>query len=402
VTVIKPEPISAKIRGIVSLATLLPRDAREQMRESLEHDRQPGEPVMSEQAIEFLSHYMLVSRAGWSLLQMPPFESLSRKHEQLEQEFMSGGPPMSPIYDSYSAIHTLAEVPVGIGSETPMTVLARLTANSIEHRSVHLLASQAASSHLDLYRAKDVNGVTAHIVHARSGAELAVHLTGPFLRRKDLFLGRVFQFHTGDYFIADSPYRLMASEAAWLGYFARVAPPDGDVKNRARAEPRKKHGGKERKNQTAPRSNSEALLLRHLRYGESPRFWPEFILNAYAGDRNGIVALAGIPDRPQTQPHHDDFDESTVEPDPAEIETALATALMTQLRRTLDEPIPMFRNKTLRQLARNPKSRPDAISWLREQERILRTNPQPIEVNLRPLWAELGLEYQGLEMEPTK
>jgi len=321
VSVIKPEPISAKIRGSVSLAVLLPRDARERMRERLELNREPGEPPMSEQATEFLSHYMLVFHAGWSLLQTLPFESLTRQHERLEAEFMSGGPPTSSIYDSYSAIHTLAEIPVGIGSETPMTVLARLTASSLEHRKVHLLASQVASSHLDLYRAKDVHEVTAQIVHVRSGAEIAVHLAGLFLRRNDLFLGRVFQFHTGEYFIVDSPYRLMASEADWLGYFDRVAAPDGDVKNRARTETGKKHGGKERKNQASPRSNSEAHLVRHLRHGESPRFWPEFITNAYAGHRNGIVALAGIPDRPETQPHHDDFDESTLEPEPAEIDS---------------------------------------------------------------------------------
>jgi len=315
VPVIKPEPISAKIRGSVALSTLLPSGASERMRERLERNREPGEPSMSEQASEFLSLYMLVFQAGWSLFQMPPFESLTRQHERLEDEFMSGGPPASPIYDSYSAIHTLAEIPVGIGSETPMTVLARLTASNLEHRRVHLLAARVASSYLDLYRAKEVNGATANIVHARSGAEIAVHLTGPFLRRKDLFLGRVFQFHTGEHFIADSPYRLMASEAAWIEYFARVAAPDGDVKSRARTEPGKKHGGKERKNQASPRSNAEAHLVRHLRHGQSPRFWPEFITNAYAGHRNGIVALAGIPDRPETQPHHDDFDESILEPE---------------------------------------------------------------------------------------
>jgi hypothetical protein len=283
-----------------------------------------------------------------------------------------------------------------------MTVLARLTASSLEHRKVHVLASQVASSHLDLYRAKDVDGVTAQIVNARSGVEIPVRLTGPFLRRKDLFLGRVFQFHTGEYFLADSPYRLMASEAAWLEYFDRVAAPDGEVKNRARTEPGKRPSGKERKNQASPRSNSEAQLVRHLRHGQSPRFWPEFITNAYAGHRNGIVALAGIPDRPETQPHHDDFDESTLAPEPAELETTLASELLRRLQHTLDEPIPMFGNKTLRQLARNPKSRPDAISWLREQERILRMNSRPIAVSLRPLWAELGLEYQGLDADPVK
>lgn len=41
----------------------------------------------------------------------------------------------------------------------------------------------------------------------------------------------------------------------------------------------------------------------------------------------------------------------------------------------------------LRQLARSVKSRPDAISWLREQERILKSNPQLGGLDLRPLWA---------------
>ena len=41
----------------------------------------------------------------------------------------------------------------------------------------------------------------------------------------------------------------------------------------------------------------------------------------------------------------------------------------------------MLKGKTLRQAARSAATRPDAISWLREQQRIL------------------GLEYQGLETD---
>lgn len=41
----------------------------------------------------------------------------------------------------------------------------------------------------------------------------------------------------------------------------------------------------------------------------------------------------------------------------------------------------------------------DAISWLREQERMLNTNPQFSGIDVRPLWAELGLEYQGLDTD---
>ena len=627
-SVTRPAPIYTKIRGSVPLTALLPRGELKRMRERLESDEKPGEYSMSEPAKEFLAHYMLVARAGWALLSTPPFASLARQHERLEDEFMSGGPPTSPIYDSYSSFHTLVEIPVGIGSETPMTVLARLTASNIEHRNVHLLATEVAASNLDLYRAQQVQGMDAQIVHVRSGSEIAVHLTGPFLVAGVLFLGRVCRLHTGAHFLADSPYLLLTSEAEWLAYFARIAGPEPNTTHQ-----QKKEFGKK----SAPKSDGEARLVRHLRQGEDYRYWPTFIMNAYAGERNGIVGLAGIPDRPETQPHHEDFDESTFEPDdlafadeisplerlrrrlyataesrgltqrlvelmrsgiedgfvlptaspylplfralccfgvptelgatlleehaasglaaadempviralqrgwfsmfevrrvhldrslevtdllcrkrleitersatrgvgvsdvlagwimidddgtcrleggllhlkqllasrvledvrairarlrgvdrdvsvvdrlaalvpdvilatqrwtatlagppddelprgsraqasseddalpvPSEIEAALTAQLLMQLRRTLDEPIPMFKGKTLRQLARNPKSRPDAISWLREQERILRASSRPIAVDLVPLWEELGLEYQGLGTDPVE
>jgi hypothetical protein len=55
-----------------------------------------------------------------------------------------------------------------------------------------------------------------------------------------------------------------------------------------------------------------------------------------------------------------------------------------------------FKGTTLRQVARGKATRRDAISWLREQQRIFQLNPQMKELELRPLWNELGLEYQGL------
>jgi hypothetical protein len=74
--------------------------------------------------------------------------------------------------------------------------------------------------------------------------------------------------------------------------------------------------------------------------------------------------------------------------------------VVAKIRATLDEPIAQFRNKTLRQLARGKASRADAVSWLREQERILKTNPQLTGIDLRPLWQELSLPYQGLDTDP--
>ena len=73
--------------------------------------------------------------------------------------------------------------------------------------------------------------------------------------------------------------------------------------------------------------------------------------------------------------------------------------LREQIQRNFDAPVPAFKGKTLRQLARG-RSRSDAVSWLREQERILKHNPQLQGFDMRPLWQDLGLEYQGPQADP--
>jgi hypothetical protein len=83
-----------------------------------------------------------------------------------------------------------------------------------------------------------------------------------------------------------------------------------------------------------------------------------------------------------------------------ELAAELHKVVLAKIRSTLDEAIPQFKGKTLRQLARSAKGRLDAISWLREQERMLRSNPQLAGLDMRPLWQELALQFQGLETDP--
>jgi hypothetical protein len=86
---------------------------------------------------------------------------------------------------------------------------------------------------------------------------------------------------------------------------------------------------------------------------------------------------------------------------PPEARARLHGLLLDQVRKRFDEPIPALGNQSLRQAASAPASRPDAVSWLREQERIFRFNPQMEGLDMRPLWRELGLEYQGLDTDPS-
>jgi hypothetical protein len=85
---------------------------------------------------------------------------------------------------------------------------------------------------------------------------------------------------------------------------------------------------------------------------------------------------------------------------PPEARAQIHGLLLDQVRKRFDDPIPALNNQSLRQAASRETSRADAVSWLREQERIFRFNPQMEGLDMRPLWRELGLEYQGLDTDP--
>ena len=84
---------------------------------------------------------------------------------------------------------------------------------------------------------------------------------------------------------------------------------------------------------------------------------------------------------------------------PADVAPQIHAMILQHIRGRLDEAIPMFKGKTLRQLARGKATRADAINWLREQERFLKHDPQMKSLDLRPVWRELGLEYQGMDTD---
>lgn len=320
------EPIAIQISKLVSMEALLPRDAVEQAR------RQGSKPEGSEQPLprdvdEFMAHYMAVVRAGWDLLGAPQFDRLSRLYAQIEEEFVPGGPPMSPVYDSYASQHILAEVPHGPANETPYSVLARLTSADPARERLSRLARALADSYMDLYRVTRAEDLSADLERVRGGEALSVRTTGPFLRTGDRVLARVLPFE-GHYFIADSPYLLAATEEQWLAYLERVcrresAAPHPDVSGGAKSaatrpklSPKQQARLRQQKKAAAHGSTPEALVVRHLKFGSSDRYWLDYIMNGYTGERRGIVRLAGVPDTPDTLPHHPNYD-----PEGAESET---------------------------------------------------------------------------------
>lgn len=310
-TVTTLAPIAAQLARSVSLDALFPRGAIDDaLRDHREIGSQPGEAELSEELTAFFGHYLVVVRAGAQLLGAKAFDSLARFHEEVEDEYMPGGPPHSPIYDSFSMQFVLGSVRQGIGNETPYSVLARLLQRDPSRARLQAMAQTLADARFELYRVTSTGGHRATIEPVRGGTALSVRLTGPFLRPGDFGLMRVLSFDN-EHFIADSPYLLKASEQDWLDHLARVVVQQQALGATSASQKASKLSSKEqarrrqRDKAKADRNEPEEIIKRYLQFGLSSRYWFDYVMDA--GERCGIVLLAGVPDQPEHLPHSAEY-----------------------------------------------------------------------------------------------
>ena len=151
--VIRFAPIAAQLARSVSLDDLFPFAAVEDvLRDHRENTSQSNEPKLPDDVLPFFGHYCAVTRAAVQLLGAPAFGALARFHDQVEDEYMPGGPPQSPVYDSFAIQFVLSAVPQGIANETPYSVLARLLLRDPSRARLQSMAQSLADSRFDLYR----------------------------------------------------------------------------------------------------------------------------------------------------------------------------------------------------------------------------------------------------------
>jgi hypothetical protein len=318
-TVTTLAPIAAQLARAVSLEALFPRGAIEAVLRDHRSGAPSGEAELPEEVKAFFGHYCVVVRAAAQLLGAPAFDSLARFHDEVAEEYMPGGPPQSPVYDSFSMQFVLGSVPQGIGNETPYSVLARLLQRDPSRARLQSMAQSLADARFELYRVRSTSDHRADIEPVRGGTALSVRLTGPFLRPGDFGLLRVLSFDN-EHFIADSPYLLRASEQDWLGHVARIVaqqqvPGTISAQHKASKLSSKEQAKRRQKEKAkAARNEPEEIIKRYLQFGLSARYWFDYVMDAYAGERRGIVFLAGVPDRPELLPHSTEY-QGAPEPD---------------------------------------------------------------------------------------
>jgi len=358
-TVTSLAPSAAQLARSVSLDALFPRGAIEAvLRDHREKGQEPGEAELPEEVKPFFGHYCVVVRAAAQLLGAPAFDSLARFYDDVEEEYMPGGPPQSPVYDSFAMQFVLGSVRRGLGNETPYSVLARLLKRDPSRARLQSMAQSLADARFELYRVKSTGDHRAEIEPVRGGRAIGVRLTGPFLCPGDFGLMRVLSFDN-EHFIADSPYLLKASEEDWLDHLARIvvqqqAPGTTSAPQKASKLSSKEQARKRQRDKAkAVRNEPEEVLKRYLQFGLSDRYWFDYVMDAYAGERRGIVFLAGVPDRPELLPHSAEYrgaPEPDLPPQLAFRQTLLRTAVkeglldlaLRELRRLADGAEPQL------------------------------------------------------------
>jgi hypothetical protein len=265
------------------------------------------EPPLPEDVRRFMWHFRALVRAAYNLIGGPQLERLSRLYDRIGQDFKPSGPPESPVYESYVVHHVLSDVPVGLSRETPYSVLARLIQEDPARAAYLELARSLADAHQDLYRVRAVQGTHAELERLRDRSVLSVRTISDFLQPEDRLLARLTSFE-GVSYLADAPYLLQAPDDQWLAYLQRITERAAAAANAAaaarlerpaklaRLTPKQRARLRQQRQRAEQAQTAEAALLRHLKFGSSQRFWLEFIVEHYAGQRDGIAYLAGVPE----------------------------------------------------------------------------------------------------------
>lgn len=340
------EPIALQIAQQISLEVLLPGDVLEQMQraqearergeldpdqldsddfdadgdlasddtleeqdpaqsEPAQQHEQLREPRLPDDVRRFMWHFRALVRAAYNLIGGPQLERLSRLHDRIAQDFKPSGPPESPVYESYAVHYVLSDVAVGLARETPYSVLARLLQDDPARAAFLPLARSMADSHQDVYRVLAVQGTHAELERLRDGGTLSVLTVSDFLQPGDRLLARLVSFE-GATFLADAPYLLQASDEQWRSYLQGIteqAAATAAAAAAARLErpaklarlTPKQRARLRQQRQRAEQAAPDAALSWHLKFGSSERFWLDFIVDHYAGQREGIAYLAGVP-----------------------------------------------------------------------------------------------------------
>jgi hypothetical protein len=188
---------------------------------------------------------------------------------------------MSPVSTSFFVCWSTYDLGIGARHETLGDVILAVAAECVTHTVLLTLMRALQDSRMGIYRLKEQDGARVRLQDlARGQPCTAVCPSGYAGRIGELWYTRVLPppLSGTEHVVFTSPYVLIApDETHWLSYLDRVT------------------------SKTSAGTREEALE-QHFKWGPNPRYWPEFVVEAYSRHESGAIFLHGLPDVAESRP----------------------------------------------------------------------------------------------------
>lgn len=215
--------------------------------------------------------------------QYPEMRAWTETVAAAEDEYMPSGPPMSPLTQSFFWTWALYDLPIGDSDDTMAS--CQMDANDfLQFNEYQLLAMRnLAASRMGIYEHVGFVDQFVKLKELITNEEFVCLCAAGYRGcAGELWYVRLLSspepqlapFHL----VFTTPYVLTeASKADWTSYLQRAL--------------------------AAFAGGRSDALYRLLKYGPQPRFWHEFVFQAYHHHQSDAIFLAGIPDLKGTLPH---------------------------------------------------------------------------------------------------
>lgn len=193
-----------------------------------------------------------------------------------EDEYMPGGPPLSPLTNSYFASWAFFDVRFGSDRETIGSCLVDLAETLGIDPFVTEAVRRLRDSRMGVYEHRGCVGGRTRLRDLVTGEEFGCYVPAGYRgQARELWYARCcpplddrFDYHV----VFTTPYVLTeTSKSDWTAYLKRSI-------------------------LQAKESDGPAALHDFLKYGHNPRSWSEYIFLAYHHHRPDAIFLAGLPD----------------------------------------------------------------------------------------------------------
>ena len=218
-----------------------------------------------------------------AVTQLEEMDRISNVINAADEAYMPGGPPMSPVTLSMFNSWSFFDCGVGIERETIGSVVLELGSKMGLPAEFAGVAQKWQDSRFGLYMLEQPAGETAQLRELVTGTRIeAVNPTSYEGTESNIWYVRVLPPPVPkltDHVIVTTPYEIMAPRTeGWLRFLERTLP-------------------------KTKLSDTRKAYEHLMKWGLSPTYWLEYVLEAYLNDDPEGIRLMGLPDIAQSRPN---------------------------------------------------------------------------------------------------